>query len=106
MSKVLRRTNLTPKQLGEYTVGRTFVWAQFTSTSTTMPAPEFGRVLFEIDVPSTLQDFAMNIQEDSQFDEEEILICPNTALKVLEHKKGHDDTDHHIHLQMMCVGVS
>lgn len=67
-----------------------------------MPLPMFGRVLFVINIPEKLKEWAFDLQSDTMHpEEEEVLLCPNVGLIVTALGTGDDATvDHVITLQM------
>lgn len=82
--RLYRRNQLQPQQLGEYeSIGERFLWPAFTSTTRTFTTDDyFGRVLFVIEIPNHLRQFAIDVTPESVFpDEDEVLLCPNVAFE-------------------------
>ena len=70
---------------------------RFTSTATKLhpTAEDFGRQLFVITIPNSLESFAINIKSLSEFPkEDEVLLPPNAALMVTEVQRSPDPAEY------------
>jgi len=87
---IYRRTRLTPNQIKSYVPCKTFLWASFTSTTSTFdPTPQFGDILFVVEVPKKFQGYAMCLDSYSDFPaENEVLLLPNVAYNINSVEKG------------------
>mmetsp|Transcript_28803 Transcript_28803/g.51702 ORF Transcript_28803/g.51702 Transcript_28803/m.51702 type:complete len:989 (-) Transcript_28803:130-3096(-) len=86
---VYKRCRLTENQLTQYSVGKSFTWPAFVSTSTEVDKEElFGRQLFIITIPPALAACAQNITPISAFPEEEIVLQAYMSFKVTKVTRG------------------
>jgi len=89
---VYRRSKLSEKDLSFYTPGKYFCWSAFTSTTVQFtPTELFGDVLFIIMIPDDKKQYALNLENISDFPEErEVLLLPNIGFKVYSISNGNE----------------
>jgi len=81
---VYRRCKLNEKGLEFYKKGIMFIWSAFTSTTTEFsPDANFGDILFIIHVPEDKKQYAIKLEEISDFPmEKEVLLLPNIGYRI------------------------
>jgi len=82
---VYRRCKLNERGLEFYKKGIMFIWSAFTSTTVEFsPEANFGDILFIIRVPEDKKQYAIKLEEVSDFPlEKEVLLLPNIGYRVL-----------------------